>query len=133
MLHSPANRFDVLVQRAVLRVLLVLVGLEEDHGLLVTIGAHLEVLLGHFRAGRVLQILCEEQHMGNSCRHVEGSSLTLLELAFVAEISYELIRAMVQLVELVPLLQIHAPPRIALDAAHALAQLTETQQQVKRH
>lgn len=48
MLHSPANRFDVLVQRAVLGVLLVLVGLEEHHGLLVAVGAHLEILLGHF-------------------------------------------------------------------------------------
>lgn len=56
-----------------------------------------------------------------------------MELAFVTEISYELIGAMVQLVELVALLQIHAATRIALDAAHALAQLAEKEQQMRTH
>lgn len=103
--HSPTNCFDILVESAVLRIFLVLVGLQEDHGLLVAIGADLELLLGHLGAGYVLEVL-------------------VLELALVAQVPDELVGAVVELVELIPLLQVHAPPGVALDAAHPLPQFT---------
>lgn len=48
----------------------------------------------------------------------------VLEGTLVAQIPDELVGAVVELVELIPLLQIHATPGIALYAPHALAQLT---------
>lgn len=47
----------------------------------------------------------------------------ILELPLVAQVPNELVCSMVELVELVPLLQIHATASVALDAPHTLAKL----------
>lgn len=73
----------------------------------------------------MLQILCVAQDLDTALEmDALFGGLTLLELALVAQIPDELVGAMVELIELVPLLQIHAATRIALNAADALSQLT---------